>query len=197
MNVRVFIPGASCLCYAMSASTPTSTPTSAFASPQQPPRPVIVLLAHTDLVNRFRRVPLLAHEDLVSRVRLLAPARHHPYTRQQTSPLSSSQESSEDEDESSSGTSSHPIRRPGSLTPALGPALEQSQQSHRIRIVRPKGAGRQSLRDLLKWDGQRLDAVKKRLRHYVEEYLKKSECFTDQDQDQVKRVKEQVAHLHF
>lgn len=173
----------------MSASTPKSTPTSAFANPQPPPRPVIVLLAHTDLVNRFRRVPLLAHEDLVSRVRLLTPARHHPYTRQQTSPLSSSQESSEDEDESSSGTSSHPIRWPSSSTPALGPTLEQS---HRIRIVRPKGAGRQSLRDLLKWDGQRLDAVKKRLRHYVEEYLKKSECFTDQDQDQVKRVKEQV-----
>jgi hypothetical protein len=140
----------------MSTPTPTSMPTIAFAKPQPPPRPIVMLLAHTDLVTALQSGPLLAHENLVSRVRRRSPTRFHPYTRRQTSPLSSLPESSEDED--SSDGSPHPSHSSASSTPAAVPSV--GQQSQRIRISRPKGAGRQSLRDLLKWDRQRLDAVK-------------------------------------
>jgi hypothetical protein len=58
----------------------------AFAKPRTPPRPLMVLLAHTDIVDLTSTVTLLAHEDLRG-PRFLSP-RYHPYIRQQTSPLS-------------------------------------------------------------------------------------------------------------
>jgi hypothetical protein len=137
----------------MSTSKAISRSTMAFANPHAPPRPLIVLLAHTDMFGGRPRTPLLAHEDLRSS-RFTSPIRHHPYARIQTSPLSSPS-SSEDEGEDEGSP------QESSATPT--PASEQ--QARRIRIPRLKGAGRHPLRDLLRWEAQRLDAVKVRLPH--------------------------------
>jgi hypothetical protein len=123
----------------------------AFAKPRMPPRPLMVLLAHTDIVDFTSTGTLLAHED-IRRPRFLSP-RYHPYIRQQTSPLSEPELS---EDDSLSNNV-----QPRSPSPTAGLA---EQQARRIRIPRPKGAGRHPLHDLLKWDTGRLDGVKVRSR---------------------------------
>jgi hypothetical protein len=161
--------------------TETSSPISPFSPPPPPPRPLIVLLGATDLNAADHFAPLLAHEDLIDepqgrfpRQKSPSRSRYHPYrparsrnatphpspSQAESSSLSSLSSSNYEDDEDNSPLSDAPILSPGktvhrgTLTPPSVPV------SDKIRIPRPKGAGRMPFLQLVKWERAQLDAIK-------------------------------------
>jgi hypothetical protein len=150
-----------------SSTIAMSTPISPFAKPLPPPRPMVVLLSATDLDSGVSNIaPLLAHQDLNQKpcpqqrfARNNTP-RYHPYraieSNKSQQRLSRDVSSLSSPDLSSDGGSSDDDCQPHR------PSTSSQPVTSRITIPRPKGAGRKSLHELLKWEPVMLDAVKVR-----------------------------------
>ena len=157
-----------------------STPVPHFATSIPPPAPVVLLLCSTDIVARGLR-PLLYRQDLTT-VKPVRCVRFHPYSRRspaREAPVQDtpSQAAGPAPQTACSRRSPSPLTSPSpspspsppqSPIPCVLPEIDdfdpsvqsQTSSSCRIKIPRPKGAGRQNLANLLNWDESTLEAVK-------------------------------------
>src|ERR1700722_835765 len=158
----------------------TSTAAAPFAAAIPPPSPVIVLLYATDLCE-VKSQPLLAHEDLPTQDRSLVSShqlpttpnpRYHPYRRSSSARLSplprtassplTSPETSDNGENSKIGddpTCNVRLRSPLPTTPQPTP-LQPQPTSEKIKVPRPKGAGRRPFLKLVNWEPVILEAIK-------------------------------------
>jgi hypothetical protein len=148
----------------------TSTTTCPFAGPTPPPCPMVVLLHATDLVDAKPGCMVLAHEDLPPRpnCRPTSPApnfRYHPYPRpSRCSPSARGVSSPLSSPGSSDNGSSRRVTRGVTFQmrqPISSPPQHVAEPTAvKIKLPRPKGAGRIPLHRLLNWEPVMLEAVK-------------------------------------